>query len=119
MIHGNNLIVSLNGTAIGAAKTCSISFGCDTQEVSSPSQGTFKQFITSRKSWMVTVGYMVTAVKSNLMRVGQSYTLSFGVRGDDTDKVTGTAICTTCKIDGQRGNIASGTFEFKGIGELS
>ena len=116
---GNNLIVSLGGSAIASSKSCSITFECGVTEVSSPVQGSYKNYVTNRKSWKVTTSYLVTGVKTSLLRVGQSYTLSFGVRGDASDKVSGTAICTTAKIDGARGALAQGSFEFVGNGELT
>lgn len=119
VLLGNNLIVSLDGTAIASAKSCSITFDCDVTEVSSSSQGTFKHYITNRKSWKVTTSYLVTAVKTSLLRVGQSYTLTFGVRADNSDKVSGTAVCVTAKLDGARGALAQGSFEFIGNGSLS
>lgn len=118
-ILGNNLIVTQGGTAIASAKSCSFSHDCDVREISDPSQGSYKQFVVSRKSWKVSVSTLVTAVKTPLLQVGESYTLTFGLRGSGSDLVTGTAICTACKIDAARGSLAKGSFEFVGNGSLS
>lgn len=124
---GNNLIVQLGSTPapIGAAKNCSIELDSDTIEVSSPTQGTYKNYLATRKGWRVTVGYLVTltsgvtAMKNHFLMVGTTYTLTFNVRGDSNDKLTGQAICTACHIDAVRGSLVSGSFEFLGTGALS
>ena len=39
-IKGNDLLISLNGTAIAAAKSCDIQTGCELKEISSPTSST-------------------------------------------------------------------------------
>lgn len=117
-MNGNNLIIMLGGAAIASAKSCSISYDCDVKEISDPTTGLYKRFVTVRKSWRVSVSYLVTAIKAPLLKVGTSVTLTFQLR-DGSETATGTAICTSCKIDGTRGSLAKGSFEFQGTGELS
>ena len=126
MIHGINILLTINGAVVGAMKSCSLTFDAEVMEVSSPTTGTFKQYIVGRKSWKLSSGYLVTTVKTNLMKVGTSVTVKFGVRDDSqsdhistTDFVTGTAIVTACRIDGTVGSLATGSFEFVGSGTLS
>ena len=74
-LNGNNIIIYLNGTAIAGATTSDSQSTIDLMEISSPlSTGTWKQFITKRKSWSVTVNYLLlqyTGVQ-DLLKVGTS-----------------------------------------------
>ena len=118
-IQGRNLIVSLDGTAIAMAKNCTFTHECDLHEVSSPGASDYKTFIKERRSWKVTAGYLCGDVKTGLMKVGSTVTLTFGLRNSVSDRVSGTAICTKCQIVGTVGNLASGSFEFTGSGALT
>ena len=122
-IKGNDLIISkAEGSAIAASKTCEINMNCELKEISSPSSGAFKSFIAGRKEWSVSLQYMVpaegTTVMNRILSVGKTYTLTCKVRGSETDTLSGTAICTECKITASRGNMLTGNFSFKGTGPL-
>lgn len=119
VLLGNNLIIYLDGTAIAGATSCTIDYDAETIEVSSPSTGTAKNYIVSRTGWKVTVSCLVDVVDTFMLNVGQSYTLTFGARSDTGDRMTGTAICTSAKVSGQKFNITSGSFEFQGTGALT
>lgn len=121
MIHGKDILIyeGSTPTPIAAAKSCTISTDADTKETSSPDSGTAKTFVAGRTSWNVSVSMLVLAVKDNLLRVGQTYTLTMGVRGSETDRLTGTAICTQCQITGTVGNLAQGSIAFLGSGDLT
>lgn len=200
IIKGNDILVYSNGVAIAAAKSCDIEVGSDQLEISSPSTGTWREFIAQRKSWSVSTSYLVTDgnFPSGLSMVGATVTLkmkrrssatSLGFAGivsataasaetentptaiyydedgcrfigldneeyflkwpgsegyttpgagyvyrdnstgtyylwDDDDllayeQLTGSAICTGWKVTATRGNLASGSFEFQGTGELA
>ena len=84
ILHGNNLVIKLGGTAIAAAKSCTINVNASTQKVSSPNSGQWEHSIVGRKSWSVSVSQLIVAasssaapLKSAIQRVGQTYTLSF------------------------------------------
>lgn len=115
---GNNLIISVDGTAIAASKSCNIDVECSTIETSSPMTGSFRTYLVGRKGWKVTVSTLVSNNKNFLLTPGTSVTLSFAVRNDNTDVLTGDAICTHCKVTATRFNLVQGTFEFLGNGEL-
>ena len=76
--------------------------------------GSWKRYITGRKSWQVSVSY-----KSLLGKVGATVSLSWKMRDDAADTMGGDAILTSCKISGTRGNLVQGSFSFKGTGELA
>lgn len=118
--NGNTLLVYLGSSAIAGTKSNEIQCGCETIEVSSPTQGQWRSFIVGRKEWSVNVSYLVAAatdVGNNILRVGQTYTLRMYNR-TGTLILLGQAICTTCKITATRGNLITGSFVFKGNGAL-
>lgn len=59
VIHGRDLIVTANGMAIAAAKSCELQVSCDDIEISSPNSGQWREFIADRKEWSVTTNHLV------------------------------------------------------------
>lgn len=118
LMLGNNLIISLDGTAIAAAKSCNIERSVSTIETSSPMDGADRTYIVGRGTWKVTVNALVSNVKDFVLKAGQTYTLAFGARGSSTDRLYGTAICTHTKVTATRFNLVQGSFEFLGNGAL-
>ena len=59
VIHGRDLIVTANGMAIAAAKSCELQVSCDDIEISSPNSGQWREFIADRKEWAVTTNHLV------------------------------------------------------------
>jgi hypothetical protein len=99
-------------------------------EISSPSTGLWRNYITGRKSCSLTVGYLVLSDSAlgisggngvrDLLQVGNSFTLHFKARGaTDANGVSGTFILKTVKITAQRGALVQGSFQFVLNGELS
>lgn len=123
------MIISLDGTAIAAAKSCEIEVSAEKEKITAPNDSTNGEWEchrTGRKSWQVTVGTLLiaastssTAMTSALLCVGNSYTLTCEIDGYSSDYVSGTASCTRCRITGTRGNLCAGSFVFEGNGELS
>lgn len=120
-INGNTLFIATSTSTVPIAGTRSNEIQVDGEviEISSPSQGAWREFIMGRKEWSVTVGWLVLANQDvqKLLDVGTSYTLKF--RTTSTAYVTGTAIMTNCKITATRGSLVQGSFTFKGNGALS
>jgi len=116
IIHGRQLIVKQNGTAIAVQKSCDIDVRNAPIPVSSPSQGQWENNIAGRNSWTMTCNTLVTAIASNVSMVGQTVTISCGV-GDDT--VSGTALITGWKVTGTIGNLAQAVATFLGSGPLT
>ena len=84
IIHGKDILImtSGGGALIAAAKSCDISIKVDTQEVSSPTTGVWKTYITKRKEWSVRLSHLVTMGQfpACLTTVGTQLTLTMGVR---------------------------------------
>jgi predicted secreted protein len=121
VIHGRKIIVKVGGTAIAGAKSCEISIKGDQIETASPTTGEWRDFIAGRKEWSVTCGHLIPAIgtplKSNAAMVNTVVTLT--IETDMTgDTLTGQAIVDTWKASGTVGNLATGTFQFKGKGAL-
>lgn len=125
ILQGNDVIIFADGMAMAASKSCSITVKGDTIEISSPTQGQFKEYIASRKEWDLTTTHLVkyssdtdTPLKEMVLRVGQAYTIKVQTRPLAGDTLTGKAICTQCKITATRGNLLQGSFSFQGSGPL-
>lgn len=123
MIHGNNLVIYMDGQAIAAAKSCDISLSADTIETASPTNGDYRSFIAGRKKWEVGVSYLVTASYSYIpLKVGDEVTLTIGriSNGQFTgDRLTGTAIVRDCRLTASMGHLATGSVKFLGSGPLT
>ena len=121
-IQGNNIIVLMNGQAIAGTKSDELQVDCETIEIASATDQGWTHYLSGRKSWSLTVGWLVLAntdVRKALL-VGSSVTIKIKGRGDsDSSGVSGSAILKTVKITATRGNLAQGSFAFVGNGPLT
>ena len=121
-VLGNNIIVFMNGQAIAGTKSDEIHVDCETIEIASATDQEWVHLISGRKSWSLTVGWLVLAnqdVRKALL-VGSTVTIKIKGRGEsDSNGVTGAAILKTVKITATRGNLAQGSFAFIGNGPLT
>lgn len=107
---------------IGCSRSHDIQVGTEMIEVSSPTSGQWKQYITGRKEWQVTVNYLVLqrAQIRDLLQVGTTLQVVFKQRNEaNSTGVVGYATIKTCKITATRGNMIQGSFVFQGSGELT
>ena len=120
-IQGNNIIVLMNGQAIAGTKSDEIQVDCETIEIASATDQGWTHYISGRKSWSLTVGWLVLAntdVRKALL-VGSSVTIKIKGRGEsDSNGLQGAAILKTVKVTAVRGNLANGSFAFVGNGPL-
>lgn len=122
VIHGRNLIIRVDGTAIAGAKSCEINVDGEQIETASPSKGTWRTFLAGRKEWSVSCGFLIpasgTPLKSEAAMVNTTVTLTVqsGLSGDT---LTGSAIVKAWKASGTIGNLSQGSFQFRGNGALS
>lgn len=122
IIHGRNVILSINGTAFASAKSCELNVQADTIETSSPSNGTYKTHIPGRMSWSVSLSHLVLNIKANKNMVGTTVSISMypsGTGSLSTDVISGTAIVKQWRITGTVGNLAQGSFQLVGTGALT
>lgn len=125
-IKGNDVLLFAAGNAIAGAKSCEIELECDLIETSSPTSGEFRSYISSRKGWSASGSFLLddSLGFSSMVSVGQTYTIQVGkvtagTRTLGADKVSGSAICTYCKITATRGNITQMSLKFQGTGALA
>lgn len=57
--QGTDLIISANGKAVAASKSCSVDVSCDTQKVSSPDDGDWEYSIPGRKKWSISTNQLL------------------------------------------------------------
>lgn len=117
-LKGKDINILLNGVIVAVSTSCEIDKSCDIIERASASSGKAKSFVAGRTSWSVNLSKFVEVAGSDLLRVGETYTLKVQVEGT-SDYQTGTAICQNCHITAQKGHLCSGTLSFQGSGELS
>lgn len=120
--HGKDLKIEsqTSGFVIALAKSCEIETDCEELEVSSPYSGDWRDFIGGRKSWQVTVNYLVKSgsVASDLLRTGNIVSLKVK-DGETGTPLAGNALVKNCKEVGTMGNLSTGAFQFIGCGELA
>lgn len=117
------MIISVDGAALAASKSCGVDMNVDTKEIALAGAGTSKSYIAGRVSWSITTNHLVgdtDKVEDMLKRVGKVFELSVNMRSSpDAEKnMRGIAICTQCKITGTRGSLIQGSFTWKGTGPL-
>ena len=119
-INGNNILIYVDNSAVAGTRSNEIQSGADVIEIASPDTGAWKAFIAGRKEWSLTSSWLVTssADVKRLLQVGTTVTIRIIGRGDNKG-MTGTAIVQTCKVTATRGNLANGSFAFRGTGALT
>jgi hypothetical protein len=124
-ILGKNFVVSWDASGellpIAGGRTDEIQTDCDIIKVSSPNDGEWEHSIAGRKSWSISVGWLMVngGDNNNLLRVGETYEISFAPQSGTTGfGVTGYAILKTCRITATLGNLIQGSFQFVGVGAL-
>ena len=122
-VNGNVILIYKGNSLIAGTRSNEMTTEVDMIESSNSSEGVWRTFIAGRKSWQVTVNYLVPAVTnvSDLLSVGTSYTISIRTRSGSTvtNRLTGSAILKTCKITATRSNLVQGSFQFIGTSALS
>ena len=120
MMNGKEIIILVDGDAIFGTKSDEIQVGCETIPISSPSNGKWTAAIAGRKSWAITVGFLVSAptkIYSAVDMVGTRVIMRIKYR-TGTVWLEGMAICTTFKVTATKGNLVQGSFAFQGTGPL-
>lgn len=124
LLHGNDIFISIDGstTAYALTRSNEIQSEADKTEVSSPATEDWKEYLPGRKGWSFTVAWLLASGQDvlNLLKVGTTVTVKIMSRWDSTTVLLeGQAICTMCKGTFTRGNLAQGSFQFVGNGELA
>lgn len=126
IVHGRNLIVKLDGVAIAANKSCTISIEGEQVEIASMTSAQWREYIAGRKGWNVTTNHLVThgILLSAADLVNHEVELSFSfcenhLHTDDGATMKGRAIIAQFQSEATIGSLAKGSFRFLGNGELT
>ena len=124
-MNGNNIIVyTYNGSAwvaVASTKSDELQAECELIEKASSSQQAWKEYVAGRKGWSLNVNWLVTAVSdiAKVLTIGTRVQIQVGDRNNSGGGVTGFAFVKNCKVNMTRGNLANGSFQFIGDGELA
>lgn len=121
MMKGNDLLITAADGTLYANKSAELTVDGEVIEVASPMSGRWREYIAGRKTWAVSCGYLVsdTRIKTDALKVGQTVSVTIGKRGGSSAQLLhGTAIVTSFRVTGNRGNLAQGAFGLKGTGAL-
>lgn len=117
------MTISRNGYALANTKikSQSIKSQCGAIEKASSTQQDWVEVVAGRKSWSLTVRYLVLAGSQvrDVLKTGQMFDITMNEYGSTTNKVTGTALLSAVDAEYPTGNLAQGTFTFTGNGALT
>lgn len=122
---GRDLIVVLtqNGTVVAGTTINSqeIRTECESMEKASATQQDWTECIAGRKSWSMTVNYLVlTSAKiKDLLYVGQMFGIIVKDRSNSANSVSGTALLTGVTNTATVGTLIKASFSFQGSGALT
>ena len=118
-LNGRNVLITMNGTVIAGTKSNEAQAEAELIERASATQGTWREYLTGRKGWDMTVNYLVLSASGvrDLLKVGNTYTLVFKER--NSTGVSGSATLKACRITATTGTLVQGTFQFVGNGQLA
>ena len=124
LYKGNDLILkdTNNNKVVAAAKSVELNINNETIEVGRTDSSKWRQYITGRYDWSITVSTLVTSAqfKASLSMIGKTYDVKFtDGQSSTTGLLAGTCICKQVKITEQKGAIAKGSFVFQGTGALA
>lgn len=76
ILHGENLLISVDDSVIAASKSCEINVDCEIIEVCSSTDGEWRHCTPGRKSWSVRTNHLIIDRYSNfLLETGSECTL--------------------------------------------
>lgn len=117
-LQGNNLIIYVDGVAVAAAKSCTVTM--EVGSIETAGSGQTKASMPTVKDWSVKTSVLVTSLNGHFALNGK-VRLSVAVvdNGETTtDRMTGEAIVTSANVSAAVGNLVQGNFSFKGNGAL-
>ena len=122
---GKDVILTLSQGGVALAntkiKSQSIKSQCGVIEKASSTQQNWVEVVAGRKSWSLTVRYLVLSGSQvkDVLKVGRMFDITMNEYGSATNKVTGTALLSAVDAEYPTGNLAQGTFTLTGSGALT
>ena len=117
ILHGENIKIYSSGMVIAIATSCTIETSADTNETSSSTSARSKNYGVGRTGWTISIQKLISSMSGDLVMAGQEYILTLYV--NDSDMLTGYAICTEVQTEFNVGKLAQGNCTFIGNGGLS
>ena len=90
ILHGKDLIVSIDGNANMASKSCTLSVSAKSMVKTSPTSGDWEEVLSGKKSWSLTTNHLVKEATAQ----------SFDPEGLASNLTTGTATSCFCSKSG-------------------
>lgn len=123
MIHGENLILAIDGTMLAASKSCSLSKSSSFIEVASPTDGSWESFVPSKKAWDISSDCLLGTMEAYktldaAWKAGTALTIRFFNTEYDENE-TGTAYIDKLDLKASKGSLAKMSVSLKGSGPLS
>ena len=123
MIHGEDLILALNGTPLAASKSCDIDKSQSFIDVSDPTDGRWEACVPQKLAWSLSseclLGTMNAYKTLNAAwKAGTALTVRFFDTEYDENE-TGTVYIEKLSLSASKGNIARMSVSLKGSGPLS
>ena len=117
-LQGNNLIIYVDGVAVAAAKSCTVTM--EVGSIDTAGSGQTKASMPTVKDWSVKTSVLVTSLNGHFALNGKVRLSVAVVDGGEitTDRMTGEAIVTNANVSAAVGNLVQGSFSFKGTGAL-
>lgn len=117
-LQGNNLIIYVDGVAVAAAKSCTVTM--EVGSIDTAGSGKWKSSMPTVKDWSVKTSVLVTSLNGHFALNGKVRLSVAVVDGGEatTDRMTGEAIVTSANVSAAVGNLVQGSFSFKGSGAL-
>ena len=117
-LQGNNLIIYVDGVAVAAAKSCTVTM--EVGSIETAGSGRTKASMPTVKDWSVKTSVLVTSLNGHFALNGKVRLSVAVVDGGEitTDRMTGEAIVTSANVSAAVGNLVQGNFSFKGTGAL-
>lgn len=123
MIHGEDLILALNGTPLAASKSCNIEKSQSFIDTASPTGGRWDSCVPKKLSWSLSSDCLLSTMdaykKLNAAwKAGTALTVRF-FNTDYDENETGTVYIEKLSLSASKGNLAKMAVSLKGSGPLS
>lgn len=123
MIHGEDLILALNGTPLAASKSCNIDKSQSFISVASPTDGQWEASVPQKRSWSLSSDCLLATMDAyNTLNAAWKAGTALTVRFFDTEyneNETGTVYIEKLSLLASKGNLAKMSVSLKGSGPLS
>ena len=123
MIHGEDLILALNGTPLAASKSCNIEKSQSFIDTASPTGGRWESCVPKKLSWSLSSDCLLATMDAyKTLNAAWKAGTALTVRFFDTEyneNETGTVYIEKLSLSAAKGNLAKMSISLKGSGLLS